>query len=276
MRIKTMAKVGIITLVFLHSFISCSTSLSSNAKLSKIDINFGILEPNFDPDITVYKVFVAKSVSQISISTISEDKNTFVFITPGNYENLKMGTNIIKITVTSEDKTNNMCYKLYVTRADHIITIPNGNFEYGNTKWFSGSTSGTDYQYVIETDNERGSKIGALKINGIGDCYIQNSIEYFTIDEGGLYDFEFLLKINSNQFPVTSYLNIYKSTTNSFPTTIARSSSIISFENGLELLPLRISDVDLQKDDYIRIVTGIQTTTVQETQMYIDEMILLK
>ena len=79
---------------------SVAKPLSKNNKLTSLSVAEGSLSPEFKTTVTSYNVGeVPYSVSALTISTVTEDENAKVSI-KGN--NLKVGSNLITITVTSE------------------------------------------------------------------------------------------------------------------------------------------------------------------------------
>ena len=89
---------------------------STNKALKDIVIENYKLTPNFAPEITKYELKVGKDVEKLEISAIKQDEKQKVEIT-GN-QNLRIGNNIIKITVTAEDGTTRL-YSITVTKSNN-------------------------------------------------------------------------------------------------------------------------------------------------------------
>ena len=88
---------------------------STNKALKDLVIENYKLTPEFDADVTKYSVEVPKNVDKLEISGITQDENAKVEIT-GN-DNLKVGNNIVKVTVTAEDGTTRI-YTITVTKTN--------------------------------------------------------------------------------------------------------------------------------------------------------------
>ena len=88
---------------------------STNKALKDLVIENYKLTPEFDADVTKYSVEVPKDVDKLEISGITQDENAKVEIT-GN-DNLKVGNNIVKVTVTAEDGTTRI-YTITVTKTN--------------------------------------------------------------------------------------------------------------------------------------------------------------
>ena len=76
---------------------------SANKALKSLEIESVSLEPEFNKETTNYSVTVGKDVDSLKINAQAEDEKSKVTIT-GN-EELKMGENTVKISVTAEDGT---------------------------------------------------------------------------------------------------------------------------------------------------------------------------
>ena len=88
---------------------------STNKALKDLVIENYKLTPEFDADVTKYSVEVPKDVDKLEISGITQDENAKVDIV-GN-DNLKVGNNIVKVTVTAEDGTTRI-YTITVTKTN--------------------------------------------------------------------------------------------------------------------------------------------------------------
>ena len=94
------------------------TTEKNNANLEIMRLNQENIEPEFSSDIFQYYLVVDEKIKNIDVTAIPENENSNVKIT-GN-QNLKNGLNIIKILVTSEDKSNTNEYTINVTRTNNI------------------------------------------------------------------------------------------------------------------------------------------------------------
>lgn len=103
-----------------------ANSQSSNATLQSLRVNIEGTTPNFEKDINEYYLTVSSKVNDIEVLAVSENPNATIEIT-GN-TNLKKGLNLITIKVTSEDKTQNNSYTIYVTKTDNE-ELANSNLE---------------------------------------------------------------------------------------------------------------------------------------------------
>lgn len=88
---------------------------STDKKLKTLEIKEGVLEPEFNPDITRYSISVANNVEKATINAVANDEKAKVEII-GN-DSLKSGTNMIKITVTAEDGTTRI-YNVEINKAN--------------------------------------------------------------------------------------------------------------------------------------------------------------
>lgn len=87
---------------------------SNDASLDIMRVNREGISPDFDKNIKEYYLIVDESVDKLDITAIATNQKAEVNIT-GN-ENLKIGVNKIKISVTSEDKNEKEEYVIYVTK----------------------------------------------------------------------------------------------------------------------------------------------------------------
>lgn len=88
---------------------------STNKALKGLVVENHKLSPEFDPEITKYTLEVTKDVDKLEITPILQDEKSKYEII-GN-DNLKVGNNIVKITVTAEDGTNRI-YTITVTKTN--------------------------------------------------------------------------------------------------------------------------------------------------------------
>ena len=90
-----------------------STEKSTNKALKDLVIENYKLTPEFSPENTKYLLEVTKDVEKLEITPIPQDEKAKCEVT-GN-ENLKIGNNIVRITVTAEDGTTRL-YSITVTK----------------------------------------------------------------------------------------------------------------------------------------------------------------
>lgn len=88
---------------------------SGNASLSALKVSPGKLSPAFATTIREYEVFVPYSTEMIIVSALTEDEKAVVSVNGST--GLKVGRNVVVVTVTAEDGTEKRYY-LYVTRQE--------------------------------------------------------------------------------------------------------------------------------------------------------------
>lgn len=93
-------------------------SNSSNSKLKNLRLSIEGMSPSFEKDIYDYYLTVNSDVKSIEVLAISDNNNSSIEVS-GN-ENLKDGLNIIKVQVTSQDKTSNDVYVINVTKTSDV------------------------------------------------------------------------------------------------------------------------------------------------------------
>lgn len=93
---------------------------SSNSKLSSLQIEEGVIAPEFSSSVKEYSINVPNEVTKLSISAITDDSKATVKIT-GN-EDLQVGENNIEVTVTAEDGTKTT-YKILAKRAQPALNL---------------------------------------------------------------------------------------------------------------------------------------------------------
>ncbi len=86
----------------------------ANANLETLAIRQGVLEPEFDSNMTKYKVEIANNIDKIDILAIPQKENARVKII-GNGE-MKEGDNQIQVVVLAENGTTNKKYDVIVHR----------------------------------------------------------------------------------------------------------------------------------------------------------------
>lgn len=95
--------------------ITPSKDASNNASLSALKVSPGKLSPAFATTIREYEVFVPYSTEMIVVSALTEDEKAVVSVNGST--GLKVGRNVVVVTVTAEDGTEKRYY-LYVTRQE--------------------------------------------------------------------------------------------------------------------------------------------------------------
>ena len=104
--------------------------LPGDAALTGLSVSGGTLDPPFRQDETSYRIFVANSVSAITVTPITSNSSATVAFrgtndgtladadaaTPGHQASLVEGENAIKIHVTSEDGMSSRSYTLIAVR----------------------------------------------------------------------------------------------------------------------------------------------------------------
>lgn len=98
----------------------------NNATLQVLRLDKEGLTPNFQKDIYDYYLTIKNDVNNLEILAIGENPNSNIEIT-GN-TNLKEGSNLIKIQVTSQDGTQKNVYTINVTKTANI-ELANTNLE---------------------------------------------------------------------------------------------------------------------------------------------------
>lgn len=99
---------------------------SDNTNLKIMRLSEVGISPDFQKDIKDYYFIADNTIHQLEVTAIPENKNAKVTIT-GN-TNLKIGKNMIKIEVISEDKTKKSIYTIHVTKTDNM-ELANSNLE---------------------------------------------------------------------------------------------------------------------------------------------------
>ena len=90
---------------------------SSNTNLKALATNIKGLTPEFSKDVKEYTLTVDADVENIVVTALAEEEKSKVEIT-GN-EGLKVGENLIKVTVTAEDGTTTI-YEIKVTKTEKV------------------------------------------------------------------------------------------------------------------------------------------------------------
>ncbi|MDL2297391.1 cadherin-like beta sandwich domain-containing protein [Bacteroidales bacterium OttesenSCG-928-B11] len=92
-----------------------------DATLSDLTVSEGTLTPAFNPATLDYTVTVANDITQLTIEATANDAGATV-VGDGLKDNLIVGSNPFAITVTAEDGTTELVYRVVVTRELYTIT----------------------------------------------------------------------------------------------------------------------------------------------------------
>lgn len=147
--------------------VTADKAASNNNKLQSLKISPGILTPEFNKDITEYKVEVVSDVKQLIISSITEDDLATVTIS-GN-DVLEPGENEVSVTVKAQSGDLKV-YKLYVTK-ESLSTINNDD----EIKENQGKDESDEYSNM-EDDSFILNHMVIMKENNA--TYIQNGYRY--------------------------------------------------------------------------------------------------
>lgn len=171
--------------------------LSSNADLSSLAVDKGILSPAFDKDELAYNVDVLKDTKQITISASKTE--TAQLITGTGTFNLSSGRNTFKVTVTAENGITKI-YTIFVNVAEDIsntlnsLTVDKGTL----TPAFDKSIK----NYVVDVDGSETqitiNATGNNTITGIGTFNLNegaNTFEIISTDENGIQN-KYIVVVN--------------------------------------------------------------------------------
>ncbi len=137
-----------------------TTSKSSNANLSSLSVSGYTLSPEFNEDVTSYKVTVPNNVTSVDVSALAQDSKANVVVT-GN-GNLSVGKNNVMVEVTAEDGSKKV-YVVEVTRAaDQSGTGNSGNQGTGG----SGNNTGAGGSNQSGTGGNKGTNTGGTTSSG--------------------------------------------------------------------------------------------------------------
>ena len=133
--------------------------MSDDKTLKSLEITGLTLDPAFDPEITDYTVTIGKDVEKLDIKAEKNNEKANVEIT-GN-ESLKDGDNLIKITVTAEDKTT----RIYTINASKKAEVKLGLSSlkidgYTISPTFSANT--LEYKLTILDPNANSVNVNAV------------------------------------------------------------------------------------------------------------------
>lgn len=125
----------------------------NNASLQVLRINQEGIVPSFDSNVYNYYLTVSNDIKDIEVLAIAENPNATIDVN-GN-TGLKDGLNIIKIQVTSEDKTKNQLYTIEVTKtADAEAANANLEILAIENAWLDTPFDNNTVYYKTEVSNK--------------------------------------------------------------------------------------------------------------------------
>jgi hypothetical protein len=92
---------------------------AKDASLKSITLSAGKLSPAFDPNTTYYTVDVGREVESINVTAAKSQSTAAIVDGPGTTP-LKIGNNLIEISVLSEDRTTVALYRIMVVRSTEV------------------------------------------------------------------------------------------------------------------------------------------------------------
>ena len=95
--------------------------LSSNIMVMELQLSDGYVEPEFSDDISFYTVTLQNNINEFYVKPTLADPNAY-YTVDGDGE-MKVGENIVKITVTPEDLSVQRVFTLTVTRLDEKVEV---------------------------------------------------------------------------------------------------------------------------------------------------------
>lgn len=98
-------------------------SLSGNADLTELYISSGSLSPAFSSNVTSYKIVIPNSVTVLTVSAETADKNATVSVEGS--KNMQVGQNVRKVIVTAPNGTKKT-YTLNITRQEGTGNVTGG------------------------------------------------------------------------------------------------------------------------------------------------------
>lgn len=207
---------------------STTSTKSSNAYLSKLQINQEGLTPNFNKNKTSYAVTVGENVNDLKVTAVAEDSKSKVAIS-GN-TGLKNGDNKVYITVTAQDGTKKV-YTITVTKTGDI----NKSNSYLQNLIVENATLSPEFsKEVFEYDcGTVGKSVETLKILAFGEN--ENvKIEITGNDKLSDGDNKIIVKVTSED----------GTTTKEYVITVKKDSSIVEENNIEEINALQDTDND--------------------------------
>lgn len=207
---------------------STTSTKSSNAHLSKLQINQEGLTPNFNKNKTSYAVTVGENVNDLKITAVAEDSKSKVAIS-GN-TGLKNGDNKIYITVTAQDGTKKV-YTITVTKTGDA----NKSNSYLQNLIVENATLSPEFsKEIFEYDcGTVGKSVETLKILAFGEN--ENvKIDITGNDKLSEGDNKIIVKVTSED----------GTTTKEYVITVKKDSSIVEENNIEEINALQDTDND--------------------------------
>lgn len=130
----------------------------ANANLEILAVREGFLNPEFDYNITNYKVEIPNDTEKVEILAIPQSQKATVSII-GNNE-MKVGNNTIQINVIAEDRITNKKYELLVHRRN----------EQEQLQYEQETESGAEkLSAILEEQKNNNNDVDEIKQNGKGN-----------------------------------------------------------------------------------------------------------
>lgn len=178
----------------------------SNSNLQNLRLSIEGMVPDFNKDVFDYYLNVDSRVKDIEVLATSENKDASIEIT-GN-ENLKDGLNIIKVQVTSNDKTSSRSYIINVTKTNDLESA-NTNLEtlaIENTLLYPAfDTTVTNYSAEVNNNIER---INLLAIPEDEEATIE--IKRNDVLKEGNNEIRIIVTARNGYTKKEYYINVYK------------------------------------------------------------------
>lgn len=207
---------------------STTSTKSSNAHLSKLQINQEGLTPNFNKNKTSYAVTVGENVNDLKVTAVAEDSKSKVAIS-GN-TGLKNGDNKVYITVTAQDGTKKV-YTITVTKTGNA----NKSNSYLQNLIVENATLSPEFsKEIFEYDcGTVGKSVETLKILAFGEN--ENvKIDITGNDKLSEGDNKIIVKVTSED----------GTTTKEYVITVKKDSNIVEENNIEEINALQDTDND--------------------------------
>lgn len=207
---------------------STTSTKSSNAYLSKLQINQEGLTPNFNKNKTSYAVTVGENVNDLKVTAVAEDSKSKVAIS-GN-TGLKNGDNKVYITVTAQDGTKKV-YTITVTKTGDA----NKSNSYLQNLIVENATLSPEFsKEIFEYDcGTVGKSVETLKILAFGEN--ENvKIDITGNDKLSEGDNKIIVKVTSED----------GTTTKEYVITVKKNSNIVEENNIEEINALQDTDND--------------------------------
>ena len=178
----------------------------SNSNLQNLRLSIEGMVPDFNKDVFDYYLNVDSRVKDIEVLATSENKDASIEII-GN-ENLKDGLNLIKIQVTSSDKTSSSSYLINVTKTNDIESA-NTDLEtlaIENTLLYPAfDTTVTNYSAEVNNNIER---INLLAIPEDEEATIE--IKRNDVLKEGNNEIRIIVTARNGYTKKEYYINVYK------------------------------------------------------------------